>query len=374
MAISIQRLAPATRGIPFDITIEIQTPESVDTLVVTDISFIPQGGDDRGVTRKIIYNDTNRTIKLSGEYKDLYDDDFIVYVPKGAATRFVEGYDDNGNYVKPVRLSDEAFAEQLLKFPALVQPTIITSVEQLPANEDLIFAMQDERDGLVKTYDIEIKYNELDIEGNIISSSTYIDQLQHKVNTSTKQFQQVLQNYYEGTSPSIAYSNSIATAEVSAPERFLQLQTQAISVDEGESFNISISTNVPYEESTLIPYTITGISATDITNELTGNFKFDSATSLDSVTIVSVADALSEDGPETFLLTIDNYPDLSVSVIINDTSQSALIISEAGNDAAANTIFIDDIGIPLFDSQGIRITSANISFTAAQINTKLESI
>jgi hypothetical protein len=59
MAISIQRLAPATRGIPFDITIEIQTPESVDTLVVTDISFIPQGGDDRGVTRKIIYNDTN---------------------------------------------------------------------------------------------------------------------------------------------------------------------------------------------------------------------------------------------------------------------------------------------------------------------------
>jgi len=312
---------------------------------------------------------------LVGEYKDLYDDDYIIYVPKGAATRFVEGYDDaNGNYVKPVRLSDEAFAEQLLVFPALVQPTIITSIEQLPAGQDLIFAMQDERDSLTKTYDIEIKYNELDFDGNVISSNTYIDQLIHTVNTSTKQFQEVLQNYYEDTSPPIAYSNSIATAEVSAPERFLQLQTQAISVDEGESFNISISTNVPYEESTLIPYTITGISAADITNDLTGNFKFDSATSLDSVTIISVSDALSEDGPETFLLTIDDYPDLSVSVIINDTSQSTVIISEAGNDAAANTIFMDNIGIPLFDSQGVRITSANISFTAAQINTKLESI
>ena len=374
MAISIQPLAPATRGIPFDIVIDIQTPDTNDTLVGTDISFLPRGGDDSGVTRRVTYNDTNKNIKLSGEYKDLYDDDFIIYVPRGAATRFVEGYDDtDGNYVKPTLLSDTAFAEQKLKFPSLVHPTIIKSIEQLPADQDLIFAMQDERDGLSKIYDVEIKYNELDLEGNLISSNTYIDVLTHDVATSTKQFQEILQNYFTATSPPIAYSNSIVTQDVSAPERLLELQTQTITINEGESFNISLSTDIPYSETTLIGYTITGISAADITTELTGNFEFDSTKSLSTITITVVTDTLTE-GPETLLLTLNSYPDLSVSVIINDTSQSAVIISEAGADASANVIFIDNTGIPLFDSQGVRITSNNISFTAAQINTKLGSI
>ena len=88
----------------------------------------------------------------------------------------------------------------------------------------------------------------------------------------------------------------------------------------------------------------------------------------------AVCACVNENGPETFLLTLDDYPDLSVSVIINDTSQSAVIISEAGADASANVIFIGNTGIQLFDSQGVRITSNNINFTAAQINTKLGSI
>ena len=373
MAISIQPLAPATRGIPFDIVIDIQTPDA--SVVVTDISFLPRGGDDSGVTRRVTYNDTNKNIKLSGEYKDLYDDDFIIYVPRGAATRFVEGYDDtDGNYVKPTLLSDTAFAEQKLKFPSLVHPTIIKSIEQLPDDQDLIFAMQDERDGLSKIYDVEIKYNEIDLEDNLISSNTYIDVLTHDVATSTKQFQEILQNYFTATSPPIAYSNSIASGDTDAPERFLELKTQATFVNEGESFTISLSTDTPYSETTLIGYTITGISAADITTELTGNFEFDSTKSLSTITFTTVSDALSENGPETFLLTLNNYSDLSVSVIINDTSQSAVIISNAGSDAPSNTIFIDNTSIPLFDSQGVRITSDNINFTAAQINTKLGSI
>ena len=375
MAISIQPLSQATRGIPFDITIDIQDPSSSDRIDITDISFLPRGGDDSGVTRRVVYNDTNKQIKLFGEYKDLYDDDYVIYVPRGAATRIVEGYDDeNGNYVRPVRLSDEAFAEQKLKFPKLVQPTIITSIEQLPPGQDLIFALQDEREDLSKIYDLEIKYNELDIDGNIVSSNTYIDILTHTVNTSTKQFQEILQNYFEATNPPIAFSNSIKTDDILEPDRVLELQTQATFVDEGESFDISLSTNVPYRTATLIPYTITGISADDIQQELTGNFKFEFTRSLSTHTFTTVIDALSENGPETFTLTLDDYPDLSVSVIINDTSQSAVIISEAGNDASANVIFIDNTGIPLFDSQGVRITSNNINFTAAQINTKLGSI
>jgi len=375
MAISIQPLSEATRGIPFDITINMQDPSSSDSIDITDISFLPRGGDDSGVTRRVVYNDTNKQIKLSGEYKDLYDDDYVIYVPKGSATRFVEGYDDeNGNYVRPVPLSDEAFAEQKLKFPNLVQPIIITGIEQLPPGQDLIFALQDERDDLSKIYDLEIKYNELDIDGNIVSSNTYIDILTHTVNTSTKQFQEILQNYFEATSPPIAFSNSFKLNDILEPDRVLELQTQATFVDEGDSFDISLSTNVTYTSSTLIPYTITGISADDITGELTGNFKFDSTRSLSTITFTTIIDALSENGPETFLLTLDDYPDLSVSVIINDTSQSAVIISEAGADASANVIFIDNTGIPLFDSQGVRITSDNINFTAAQINTKLGSI
>lgn len=375
MAISIQPLSEATRGIPFDITIDVQDPSSSDSIDITDISFLPRGGDDSGVTRRVVYNDTNKQIKLSGEYKDLYDDDYVIYVPKGSATRFVEGYDDeNGNYVRPAPLSDEAFAEQKLKFPNLVQPIIITGIEQLPPGQDLIFALQDERDDLSKIYDLEIKYNELDIDGNIVSSNTYIDILTHTVNTSTKQFQEILQNYFEATSPPIAFSNSFKLNDILEPDRVLELQTQATFVDEGDSFDISLSTNVTYTSSTLIPYTITGISADDITGELTGNFEFDSTRSLSTITFTTIIDALSENGPETFLLTLDDYPDLSVSVIINDTSQSAVIISEAGADASANVIFIDNTGIPLFDSQGVRITSNNINFTAAQINTKLGSI
>lgn len=375
MAISIQPLSEATRGIPFDITIDIQDPSFSDSIDITDILFLPRGGDDSGVIRRVVYNDTNKQIKLSGEYKDLYDDDYVIYVPKGAATRFVEGYDDeNGNYVRPVRLSDEAFAEQKLQFPNLVQPTIITGIEQLPPGQDLIFALQDERDNLSKIYDLEIKYNELDIDGNIVSSNTYIDILTHTVNTSTKQFQEILQNYFEATSPPIAYSNSLKLNDILEPDRVLELQTQSTVVNEGESFDISLSTNVPYTSSTLIPYTITGISADDITGELTGNFKFDSTRSLSTHTFTTVTDALSENGPETFLLTLNDYPDLSVSVIINDTSQSSVIISEAGSNAATNIVFIDSTGIPLFDSQGVRITSDNINFTAAQINTKLGSI
>ena len=375
MAISIEPLSITTRGIPFDITINIQDPSSSDSIDITEILFLPRGGDDSGVIRSVVYNDTNKQIKLSGEYKDLYDDDYVIYVPKGAATRFVEGYDDeNGNYVRPVRLSDEAFAEQKLQFPNLVQPTIITGIEQLPPGQDLIFALQDERDELSKIYDLEIKYNELDIDGNIVSSNTYIDILTHTVNTSTKQFQEILQNYFEATSPPIAYSNSLKLNDILEPDRVLELQTQATFVDEGDSFDISLSTNVPYTSSTLIPYTITGISADDITGELTGNFKFDSTRSLSTITFTTITDALSENGPETFLLTLNDYPDLSVSVIINDTSQSSVIISEAGSNAATNIVFIDSTGIPLFDSQGVRITSANINFTAAQINTKLGSI
>jgi len=371
MAISIQPLLQTTRGIPFDIVIDILDPTVNDTIAITDISFLPVGGDDSGVKREVVFNDSYKQIKLSGEYKDLYDDDYVIYVPKGAATRFVEGYDDeNGNYVRPVRLSDEAFAAQKLRFPNLVQPTIVTNIEQLPPGQDLIFAMQDEREELSKTYDIEILYNELDIEGNILSNNTYIDQLIHTVNTSTKMFQEVLQNYFEGTSPPIAYSNSIALAN----SVVLELQTQSTVVNEGESFDISLSTDTPYTETALLPYTITGISADDITGELTGNFELNSTQSLSTITFTTVTDALSENGPETFLLTLNDYPDLSVSVIINDTSQSSVIISESGSNAATSVVFIDSSGIPLFDSQGVRITSANINFTAAQINTKLGSI
>ena len=370
MAISIERLSPTIRGIPFDIVIDILDPTVNDTIAITDISFLPVGGDDSGVKREVVFNDSYKQIKLSGEYKDLYDDDYVIYVPKGSATRFVEGYDDeNGNYVRPVRLSDEAFAEQKLRFPNLVQPTIVTNIEQLPPEQDLIFAMQDEREELSKTYDIEILYNELDIEGNILSNNTYIDQLTHTVNTSTKMFQEVLQNYFEVTSPPIAYSNSISAGGI-----VLELQTQSTVVNEGESFDISLSTDIPYTEATLLPYTITGISADDITGELTGNFELNSTQSLSTITFTTLTDTLSENGPETFLLTLNDYPDLSVSVIINDTSQSSVIISESGSNAATSVVFIDSSGIPLFDSQGVRITSANINFTAAQINTKLGSI
>jgi len=95
------------------------------------------------------------------------------------------------------------------------------------------------------------------------------------------------------------------------------LTTNTSSVDEGQSFTITLQTT-NLVSGTIIPYTITGVESADLGGELlTGNFIV--GTSMIK-TFTATEDNTFDDGSETFVLTIDGTAS-SVSVTINDTSK-----------------------------------------------------
>jgi hypothetical protein len=91
--------------------------------------------------------------------------------------------------------------------------------------------------------------------------------------------------------------------------------TAVSSEDEGQTFNITISTvGTNVTNGTTVPYTITGIQADDITESLTGIFTINNNT--DSITINVVANSPGDEN-ETMVITLDDYP-TSASIIIHD--------------------------------------------------------
>lgn len=98
----------------------------------------------------------------------------------------------------------------------------------------------------------------------------------------------------------------------------LSLQRQFAQINEGGTFLIYLYTqNIP--DGTLIPYTITGVSSNDIFASLTGNFEV--VSNYDELVIPTRADATTE-GDETFTITLDEYPSVSTSVVIIDSSRT----------------------------------------------------
>lgn len=92
------------------------------------------------------------------------------------------------------------------------------------------------------------------------------------------------------------------------------LTRSASSVNEGGSVTFTLPTT-GYANGSTFPYTITGISAADITQGLTGNMTVSNNAA--TVTITTVADVSSGEGAETMTFTADGQ---SVNVTINDTS------------------------------------------------------
>ena len=76
------------------------------------------------------------------------------------------------------------------------------------------------------------------------------------------------------------------------------------------------TTNVA--EGTNVPYTVTGISSDDITQDLTGNFVV-GATGTAARIFSAVEDSLTE-GNETMVVTLDDHSSVSTQCIIVDTS------------------------------------------------------
>jgi plastocyanin len=103
--------------------------------------------------------------------------------------------------------------------------------------------------------------------------------------------------------------------EAAAAATYL-LSTASASVNEGSVFTITLTTT-NIDDTTVIPYTITGVSSADLSGaSLTGNFTV--AGNNATVTFTVAADATTE-GTETFLLSLDALS-VTQSVTINDTS------------------------------------------------------
>jgi hypothetical protein len=123
-----------------------------------------------------------------------------------------------------------------------------------------------------------------------------------------------LDNGADSTSVTIGDTSTTPVAEYT-------LSRSQATVDEGDSFTITLNTvNVP--TGTLLPYTITGIQATDLEapgeTSLTGSFTID-AVGASQKSFNIKEDSSVDEGSETFLLTLNNGGD-NISVTINDTS------------------------------------------------------
>ena len=119
-----------------------------------------------------------------------------------------------------------------------------------------------------------------------------------------------------------ANTNIVIQDTSTTPSISYGLVTSAASVNEGESFTITLNAeNVA--DGTLIGYTITGVDASDIGNAaLTGTFEIGTT---ESIVYTATEDTFT-DGPETFQMSIDGT-DTVVEVAIGDTSLSPIIPS-----------------------------------------------
>jgi hypothetical protein len=126
-------------------------------------------------------------------------------------------------------------------------------------------------------------------------------------------------------------SVAITIADTSASN--YALSSSAASVNEGGTFTITLTTSgVP--DGTSQAYTVTGVSASDISESLTGTFTINSNTA--SATF-NVTNDFSTEGSETFTLSLDGRGE-SVDVIINDTSGTAVYNNLVNDTGGSNDV------------------------------------
>lgn len=131
--------------------------------------------------------------------------------------------------------------------------------------------------------------------------------------TSTYAFQP----YNSANVLTIAGDETIVAA-AGAQEATYALTASASSVEEGQSFSVTLTTT-GLVNGTIIPYIITGVESSDITDApLTGNFIIGTNQVL---TFTATADNFFDDGDETFTLSLSEVAGKNVSVTITDTSK-----------------------------------------------------
>ena len=140
-------------------------------------------------------------------------------------------------------------------------------------------------------------------------------------NTASATFTTTQDYVTEGNETFVLTLNTIGTNVSVLLIDYTKTRTYSLSTDatttvtEGGSFNITLTTTNVFD-STLVPYTITGITSADINNaSLTGNFTINSNTSSQSFT--TTIDGIVE-GTETFTLTLGSPASGSINVAIVD--------------------------------------------------------
>ena len=293
-------LPPVFRNEEFSIELPIDELGNENAFVpvefeqlIESITLKSVGTQDIGITLLV---ENNRAF-ISGKYQSTHNDN-ILFVSKGEATRLqIFEYDNsqpdgfakdlNGENIPldtPLPLSDEKFAEEKIKFPTLVQPIRVTSIEQLPMGQDLVLAQQDPRENITVQYELTITHKDTEIEddGGIAfnSQGSVITKIYEQVvKTDVSIFNSILQTYYTTgvpaeVAPQIQAVNIVLPESDDIVDRVFELRSSTLSINEGESFTISLSTNISFAASfgtntgiqnlVSIPYTITGISADDI--------------------------------------------------------------------------------------------------------------
>lgn len=149
------------------------------------------------------------------------------------------------------------------------------------------------------------------------------------------------------------------------------LASNKTSVNEGETIIFTLSTTM-LDTGTIIPFTITGITVADITaDSLTGNFVID-ATGKASLTIVTIADYVTEVNMN-MVVTLDNLG-ISQSVTLNDTSRTPSYdfgwYSDNTGTNAINTTNEGDVLFLVIKTQNVNNgTVINISLTGSGVTT-----
>ena len=106
-------------------------------------------------------------------------------------------------------------------------------------------------------------------------------------------------------------------------EQHTPLHPRSESYDEGQSALFSlVTTNLV--AGTSVPYTLSGVSASDlVSNSLTGTATV-SATGTTVISLPLAADALTE-GHETLTITVDDSSSTTASLVVNDTSKAPVV-------------------------------------------------
>lgn len=161
--------------------------------------------------------------------------------------------------------------------------------------------------GTVIPYTITgVSENDIDISltGNFVTDNQ---------GESSITFTTVLDDFEESETLTLTLDNTATSISVPISDALYTLNSSSSSPSEGNTINISLTTNeVP--DNTVLPYTITGISSEDIEESLTGTFTVNNNLSQKSFTFRN--DAVNDPG-EQFNLELDNQK-ASISLPITD--------------------------------------------------------